>query len=204
MPAIMAVCYNFFIMVQAMGIFMEDDLCIPEELTQTYNRLIRRLSEKQRSDARVQRSLLIYLKLGGESLARKHIEILKKPMRFQRKVHASSPAQTQPAPTKDSTKPVAQTEPVEPVEASAQAEPVEPVDASAQSEPVEPAEESAQSEPVEPAEESAQPEPVEPADASAQPEPVDASAQPEPVEPVNASAQTEPSDPVVSKSKPIS
>jgi len=60
---------------------MIEDLDIPEELTSTFKRVIRRIPKELKEDTEFLKNLLIYLKIGGEKLARQRIEITKKPFR---------------------------------------------------------------------------------------------------------------------------
>ena len=60
---------------------MIEDLEIPEELTHTFKRLMRRVPNELKGDVEFFKNLLIYLKIGGEKLARQRIEITKKPFR---------------------------------------------------------------------------------------------------------------------------
>ena len=57
---------------------MTEPLMIPEEYQGSIKRLLSRAPLEQRSDEELQRRLLMYLKLGGEKLARQHVEMLKK------------------------------------------------------------------------------------------------------------------------------
>lgn len=56
---------------------MEENLNIPDELQGTFKRLMYRVPEKLRSDSHTQKTIQLYLKLGGEKLAKQHIEIIK-------------------------------------------------------------------------------------------------------------------------------
>jgi hypothetical protein len=56
---------------------MAKNLNIPDELKGTFKRLMYRVPEKLRSDSHTQKIIQLYLKLGGEKLAKKHIEIIK-------------------------------------------------------------------------------------------------------------------------------
>ena len=62
---------------------MAKNLNIPDELRGTFKRLMNRVPEKLRSDSHTQKSIQLYLKLGGEKLAKQHIEILKLRVREQ-------------------------------------------------------------------------------------------------------------------------
>ena len=56
---------------------MAENLNIPDELQGTFKRLMYRVPEKLRSDSHIQKIIQLYLKLGGEKLAKQHIEIIK-------------------------------------------------------------------------------------------------------------------------------
>lgn len=56
---------------------MADNLNIPDELQGTFKRLIYRVPEKLRFDSHTHKTLQLYLKLGGEKLAKQYIEIIK-------------------------------------------------------------------------------------------------------------------------------
>ncbi len=56
---------------------MAENLNIPDELQGTFKRLMYRVPEKLRSDSHTQKTIQLYLKLGGEKLAKQHIEIIK-------------------------------------------------------------------------------------------------------------------------------
>ena len=56
---------------------MAENLNIPEELQGTFKRLMSRVPEKLRIDSHIQRIIQLYLKLGGEKLAKQYIEIIK-------------------------------------------------------------------------------------------------------------------------------
>ena len=56
---------------------MAENLNIPDELQGTFKRLMNRVPEKLRIDSHVQKIIQLYLKLGGEKLAKQHIEIIK-------------------------------------------------------------------------------------------------------------------------------
>ncbi len=57
---------------------MNEALQVPEELQSTFKRLLNRIPFELRSDIRLQQKLLIFLKFGGEKLARQEIDIAKK------------------------------------------------------------------------------------------------------------------------------
>ena len=56
---------------------MAQNLNIPDELQGTFKRLMYRVPEKLRSDSHTQKIIQLYLKLGGEKLAKQHIETIK-------------------------------------------------------------------------------------------------------------------------------
>ena len=56
---------------------MAENLNIPDELQGTYKRLMYRVPEKLRSDSHTKKIIQLYLKLGGEKLAKQYIEIIK-------------------------------------------------------------------------------------------------------------------------------
>jgi hypothetical protein len=55
---------------------MADNVNIPDELLETYKRLMNRIPEKLRNDSHTHQITQLYLKMGGERLARQYIEIL--------------------------------------------------------------------------------------------------------------------------------
>jgi hypothetical protein len=59
------------------GETMAENFNIPDELQGTFKRLMSRVPEKLRSDSHTQNSIKLYLKLGGEKLAKQQIEIIK-------------------------------------------------------------------------------------------------------------------------------
>jgi hypothetical protein len=60
---------------------MKEELNIPEELKSSYRRVMKKASRELREDVEFQKMTLIYLRLGGEKLARQRIEITKKQFR---------------------------------------------------------------------------------------------------------------------------
>jgi hypothetical protein len=60
---------------------MIEDLEIPEELKSTFKRVMRRVPHELKGDLEFLKNLLVYLKMGGEKLAKQRIEITKKPFR---------------------------------------------------------------------------------------------------------------------------
>jgi hypothetical protein len=57
---------------------MSDKMSIPDEFQGSIRRLLNRIPSEHRDDETLQAALLVYLKLGGEKLARHYIEISKK------------------------------------------------------------------------------------------------------------------------------
>jgi hypothetical protein len=57
---------------------MSEKMIIPDEFQGSIKRLLNRIPSEQRDDETLQAALLVYLKLGGEKLARHFIEISKK------------------------------------------------------------------------------------------------------------------------------
>jgi hypothetical protein len=57
---------------------MSEKMIIPDEFQGSIKRLLNRVPTEQRDDETLQAALLVYLKLGGEKLARHYIEISKK------------------------------------------------------------------------------------------------------------------------------
>ena len=56
-------------------------LNIPDEFQYTFKRLINLVPYQQRNERYTQKIVLLYLKLGGEKLARQYIEVLKSALR---------------------------------------------------------------------------------------------------------------------------
>ena len=56
---------------------MADNVNIPDELTETFKRLMNQIPEKLRYDRHTQQVTYLYLKLGGDRLARQYIDIMK-------------------------------------------------------------------------------------------------------------------------------
>ena len=76
---------------------MAEKLNIPDELQGTFKRLMYRVPEILRSDSHTQGVILLYLKLGGEKLAKQHIEIIKLRVREeerQKKAEANASEQS--------------------------------------------------------------------------------------------------------------
>ena len=61
---------------------MKKSFYIQNDLQETYDNLLDTIPEPLRDDIQTQRTILVYLKLGGERLAQHGIEIIRK--RFQR------------------------------------------------------------------------------------------------------------------------
>ena len=57
---------------------MSEKMIIPDEFQGSIKRLLNRIPSEQRDDETLQAALLVYLKVGGEKLARHYIEISKK------------------------------------------------------------------------------------------------------------------------------
>jgi hypothetical protein len=60
---------------------MIEGLNIPDEFQYTFKRLINLVPQEQRNDRDTQKIVLLYLKLGGEKLARQYVEVLKSDLR---------------------------------------------------------------------------------------------------------------------------
>lgn len=56
---------------------MKKKLNVPDEYQSSFQRLIYSIPDELRNDARTQKIILVYLKFGGEKLARHGVEILK-------------------------------------------------------------------------------------------------------------------------------
>lgn len=69
---------------------MAENLNIPDELLGTFKRLMNRVPEKLRSDSHTQKIIQIYLKLGGEKLAKQHIKIIKLRVREEERLSSAS------------------------------------------------------------------------------------------------------------------
>ena len=57
---------------------MTEDLDIPEKLQPTFRRIMKRVPTELKEDVEFQKTLSLYLKVGGEKLARQRIELTKK------------------------------------------------------------------------------------------------------------------------------
>jgi hypothetical protein len=60
---------------------MTEEIEIPEELKLTFKRIIKKAPCELREEIELQKTTLVYLKLGGEKLARQRIELTKKQFR---------------------------------------------------------------------------------------------------------------------------
>jgi hypothetical protein len=60
---------------------MVKSLNIPDKFQYTFKRLMNLVPYKQRNERDTHKIILLYLKLGGEKLARKYIEVLKSDLR---------------------------------------------------------------------------------------------------------------------------
>ena len=58
------------------GGLVSKKLNIPTELQDVFQRLLQRLPPEHQADADLQKSLLVFLKLGGENLAARHIDLV--------------------------------------------------------------------------------------------------------------------------------
>ncbi|MEJ2658636.1 MAG: hypothetical protein P8012_15860 [Desulfobacterales bacterium] len=66
---------------------MANKVNIPDELIGTYQRLLFQIPEKLRNDSHTQQITQLYLKLGGEKLARQYIEIVKMNIREEERLN---------------------------------------------------------------------------------------------------------------------
>lgn len=64
---------------------MAEDLNIPDELKGTFKRLMNQVPSEHRADRDTQKIIQIYLKLGGERLAKQYIEIIKLQVREKKR-----------------------------------------------------------------------------------------------------------------------
>jgi len=88
------------------GETMAENLNIPDELQGTLKRLMYRVPEKLRNDSHTQRIIQLYLKLGGEKMAKQHIEIIKLRVREEKRQNkAEADALEQSGIEDDSTDP---------------------------------------------------------------------------------------------------
>ena len=60
---------------------MMEEIEIPEEFKLTFKRIIKKAPNELRVELELQKTTLVYLKLGGEKLARQRIELTKKQFR---------------------------------------------------------------------------------------------------------------------------
>ncbi len=58
---------------------MSEALQIPDALQMTFKRMLHRVPAKKRDDIEIQKSVLLFLKLGGERLARARIKLMVSP-----------------------------------------------------------------------------------------------------------------------------
>jgi hypothetical protein len=58
---------------------MSDALQIPDTLQMTFKRVLHRLPAEKRNDIEIQKSILTFLKLGGERLAKARIKLVVSP-----------------------------------------------------------------------------------------------------------------------------
>jgi hypothetical protein len=56
---------------------MNDEIEIPENLLSTYRRVMKKAANEWKEDLEFQKKISIYLKVGGEKLARQRIELTK-------------------------------------------------------------------------------------------------------------------------------
>jgi hypothetical protein len=66
---------------------MADNVNIPDELMGTFKRLMHQVPEKLRSESHTQQVIQLYLKLGGEKLAKQYIEIVRLNVRDEERQH---------------------------------------------------------------------------------------------------------------------
>jgi len=57
---------------------MTQTMTIPDEYRTPFRQLLKSIPAELQNDERVQRTTLLYLKLGGVSLARQHLKLIKK------------------------------------------------------------------------------------------------------------------------------
>ncbi len=60
---------------------MADNVNIPDDLIETFKRLMSQVPDKLRNDSHTQQVTRLYLKFGGEKLARQYIESVKLSLR---------------------------------------------------------------------------------------------------------------------------
>jgi hypothetical protein len=66
---------------------MADNVNIPDELLETYKHLMNQVPEKLRNDSHTKQVTQLYLKLGGEKLAKQYIEIVTWNLREEERQH---------------------------------------------------------------------------------------------------------------------
>jgi hypothetical protein len=71
------ISFNYGLFKPYPGEAMAENLNIPDELQGTFKRLMYRVPEHLRNDSHTRKIIQLYLKLGGEKLVKKHIEIIK-------------------------------------------------------------------------------------------------------------------------------
>lgn len=57
---------------------MDEELEVPEDLQWAFKRVVKKIPNDLKCNIELKRTILIYLKLGGEKLAKQRIEITKK------------------------------------------------------------------------------------------------------------------------------
>jgi hypothetical protein len=66
---------------------MVDNVNIPDDLLETFKRLMTQVPDKLRNDSHTQQVMQLYLKLGGEKLARQYIENVNLNVREEERQH---------------------------------------------------------------------------------------------------------------------
>jgi len=56
---------------------MKKNFILPDELKGTFDRLMNLVPDKLKNDAKTQKTISVYLKLGGEKLARQCVQVVK-------------------------------------------------------------------------------------------------------------------------------
>jgi hypothetical protein len=74
---------------------MADNVNIPDELMEAFKRLMNQVPEKLRNNSHTQHVIQIYLKLGGEKLARQYIEIVRLNVREEERQHMAETEDTE-------------------------------------------------------------------------------------------------------------
>ena len=80
---------------------MAENVNIPDELLETYKRLINQIPEKLRDDSHTHQVAQLYLKLGGEKLAKQYIDILTLNAREEERQQMAEPDNPEDADTDD-------------------------------------------------------------------------------------------------------